>query len=68
VIIFKVLRKKKIDVMKLLFEWRKNMPKKGTKKVRGHTRSRTLVDFGNIKVKDPLSTKYVNPYFRKKRR
>jgi len=44
------------------------MPKKGTKKVRGHARSKTLVDFGDFKVKDPLSTTYVKQHYRKKRK
>jgi len=44
------------------------MPKKGTKKVKGYTRSRTIMNFGNVKVKDPFSTKKVNTYYRKKRR
>ena len=42
------------------------MPKKGTKKVRGHTRSKTLVDFGDFKVKDVLSTTHVREHYRKK--
>jgi hypothetical protein len=45
------------------------MPKKGTKKVRGHTRSKTLFDLGDgYKIKDPLSTTYVRTHFRKKRK
>jgi len=44
------------------------MPRKGTKKVRGYMRRRTLVDFGSFKVKDPLSTSYVKNHFRKKRK
>ena len=42
------------------------MPKKGTKKVKGYTRSRTLADFGDFKVKDPLSRTRVGDYYRKK--
>ena len=43
------------------------MPKKGTKKVRGHTRQRNLIKIGNVAVKDPFSkpTK-VGTHFRKK--
>ncbi|MFH1101653.1 MAG: hypothetical protein V1726_06435 [Methanobacteriota archaeon] len=45
------------------------MPKKGTKRVRGHSRSKTLIDFGGgFKVKDVTSTTYVRPHFRKKRK
>jgi len=42
------------------------MPAKGTKKVRGYVRRKTLLKIGDIEVKDPFSTKYVKPYFRKK--
>lgn len=41
------------------------MPKKGTKKVKGYTRSKTLVDLGDIKVKDILTTTHVKSYYRK---
>ena len=44
------------------------MPKKGTKKVKGHIRHKTLVDFGDFKIRDPLSATYVKPHFRKKRK
>ena len=44
------------------------MPRKGTKKVRGHSRSRTLVDFGDFKVKDLTKTSHVKTHYRKKRK
>jgi hypothetical protein len=42
------------------------MPKKGTKKVRGHIRQKTMMKIGDIEVKDPFSTTYVKTHFRKK--
>ena len=44
------------------------MPIKVTKKVKSHTRRRTLMDFRNFKVQDPIGTTYVKSHFRKKRR
>lgn len=44
------------------------MPRKGTKKVRGYDRSRTLVDFGDFKMKNPLTRTHVKTHFRKKRK
>jgi len=42
------------------------MPAKGTKRVRGHVRQKTMFKIGNIDVKDPLSTTYVKQHYRKK--
>jgi len=42
------------------------MPKKGTKKVKGHIRQSTMFKMGDIEVKDPFSTQHVGPYYRKK--
>lgn len=42
------------------------MPKKGTKKVRGHIRQRTMFKFGDMEVKDPFSTTHVRTHYRKK--
>lgn len=42
------------------------MPKKGTKKVRGHIRQRTMFKVGDIEVKDPFSATRVRTHFRKK--
>jgi len=45
------------------------MPRKGTKKVRGHTRSKTLMDLGGgYKIKDPFTTTHVKTHYRKKRK
>jgi hypothetical protein len=50
-----------------LIEWGEvKMPAKGTKKVRGHIRRRTLIKIGDIEVKDPFSATYVKSHFRKK--
>ena len=43
------------------------MPRKGTKKVRGHTRRPTLFTVGGLKFKDPLKTTHVKTHYRKKR-
>ena len=42
------------------------MPKKGTKKVREHTRRDTLVDVGDIKVKDITNSTKVKEHYRSK--
>ena len=45
------------------------MPKKGTKRVKAHTRQKNIAKFGNIEIKDPFSEpKVIQPYFRKKPR
>ncbi|MBN2065868.1 MAG: hypothetical protein JW771_03560 [Candidatus Thermoplasmatota archaeon] len=41
------------------------MPAKGTKKVKGHIRQKTMFKFGNVEVKDPFSTNQVKKHFRK---
>ena len=42
------------------------MPKKGTKKVKGHIRQKTIGKIGDIEIKDPFSTTYVKTHYRKK--
>ena len=43
------------------------MPKKGTKKVKAHTRHSNLLKFGGVKIKDPFSkTTRVKEHYRKK--
>ena len=42
------------------------MPRKGTKKVREHTRKKTVVSFGSYKFKDPLRTTHVKTRYPKK--